>query len=344
MLSERLDIRIARGTHADRVWHTAAPDARCRVTAVSLTSSRSLFALTPIIRSVKWFASPSYVRGSAVLLAYALLVGACGASRPDDPPTGKTGGEQAEEQVVDELGLKRPHAQVPLRLCDRSGVEVVQVDGDTAIETWRELRGRARTSGLWPVVIGSPEDASLLADTVRFNCKDGHTFERTLKRASKVDVEHAIARVARSYGVRARDLRGSTPLPDHPPSDQFLVPLDVLTEEPLREVWIALLPIDESWKATAILPWGNYNENPQPAVHTAVLRDWSRRYGAELVSMTGDVLEMSVTRPPTGEQAALALAREQFSYSPDIVQQGVGDIETLAASLQNGHAWYSWRD
>jgi len=285
---------------------------------------------------VKWFALP------AVLLA--LLVDACGTSQPDDPPSGKAGGKQAEELVLGESSLKRPRAKVPLKLCDGTAVEVVRVDGDAAIATWRKLRGHARTSGLWPVLIGSPEDASLLVDTVTLNCKDGHTFERTLRRASEVDVEHAISRVARIYGVRARDLRGSTPLPDDPPSDQFLVPLDVLTEEPLPEVLIALVPVDEGWKAPAILPWGNYNENPRPAVHTAVLRDWSRRYGAELVSMTGDVLEMAVTRPPSSDQAALALAREQFSYSPDIVQQGVGDVEALAASLRNGHAWYFWWD
>jgi hypothetical protein len=275
--------------------------------------------------------SSRHVGCSAVLLAYALLVGACGESQREDDPTGKTGGAQAP-------------AEVPLRLCDGSAVEVVQVDGDEAIDTWRELRGEARASGLWPILIGSPEDAALLADTVRLNCKDGHTFERTLERASRIDVEREISQVARTYGVRARDLRGSTPLPDLPASDRFFVPLDVQSEEPLPEVRLALLAVDESWKATAILPWGNYNENPEPAVHTAVLRRWSGRYGAELVSMTGDVLELSVTRPPTSDQAALALAREQFSYSPDIVQQGVGDIETLAATLKDGHAWYFWWD
>jgi hypothetical protein len=60
--------------------------------------------------------------------------------------------------------------------------------------------------------------------------------------------------------------------------------------------------------------------------------------------MTGDVLELSVARPPSTDQAALALAREQFRYAPDIVQQGVGDVETLAASLKNGHVWYFWWD
>jgi hypothetical protein len=275
---------------------------------------------------------------------WALLVGACGDSGSKKSPPAKSGGSQAEESLVDELGGDPPHGDVPLELCDGSAVEVVRVAGDEAIEKWRELRGRAGPSGPRPVLIGSPADASLLADTVKFNCDEGHTFERTLERASKVDLRRALAQVARAYGVRARELRGSTPLPDDPSSNEFVVPLDVLTLEPLPEVRIALLPIDESWKATALLPWGSFNDSPGPAVHTAILRDWSRRYGAELVSLTGDVVEMSVRRPPTTDDAALALAREQFSYSPDIVQQGVGDIEALAASLKNGHAWYFWWD
>jgi hypothetical protein len=173
---------------------------------------------------------------------------------------------------------------------------------------------------------------------------DGTRVEATLERAAEVDVERAIARVARAYGVRAGHLRGSTPLPDHPPGDEFVVHTDLTTGEPLPDVWIALLPIEEGWKAPALLPWGDWNESPPPAVHTAVLRDWNRRYGAELVSMTGDILELSVPRPPTTDEAALALAREQYSYAPDIVQQGVEDVETLAALLKNGHSWYLWWD
>jgi Domain of unknown function (DUF4253) len=284
------------------------------------------------------------VKGGAALVLACALVVACGGSGQEEPSTGKTGGAQAEERLADELGGAPPAAEVPLRLCDGSEVEVVRVGGDEAIEAWRKLRDEAGTSHLSPVLIGASEDASLLADTIRFNCRGGRTFEETLEQASKVDVERARSRVARAYGVRARDLRGSTPLPAEPPSDRFFTPFDLLTEEPLPEVWIALLPVDESWKAAAILPWGGYNENPGPAVHTAVLRDWNRRYGAELVAMTGDVLELSVTRPPTSDEAALALAREQFSYAPDIVQQGVGDVEALAATLKNGHAWYFWWD
>jgi len=285
-------------------------------------------------------------RASCVVVAigaWAVLASACGESQqqqqPAATPAKKSAGVQFEAEV---LGA-RFNKKVPLRLCDRRRVEVVRVRGDEAIEAWRKLRGEADASGRWPVLVGPPEDASFLADVARFNCK-AHPFEATLERAAEVSVERAIARVARIYGVRDRDLRGSKPLPDQPPGDDFVVPTDLATGEPLPEVWIALLPIDQGWKAPAILPWGDWNDSPPPAVHTAVLREWNRRYGAELVAMTGDILELSVARPPTTDEAALALAREQYSYAPDIVQQGVEDVETLAALLKNGHAWYFWWD
>ena len=60
--------------------------------------------------------------------------------------------------------------------------------------------------------------------------------------------------------------------------------------------------------------------------------------------MTSDVLEMWVPRPPESPEAALALARAQYQYAPDVVQQGVEDVQTLAAALQDGHAWYFWWD
>ncbi len=60
--------------------------------------------------------------------------------------------------------------------------------------------------------------------------------------------------------------------------------------------------------------------------------------------MTSEVIEMWVQRPPTTPRAALALARDQYRYAPDIVQQGVDDIETLAAALEGNRAWYFWWD
>jgi hypothetical protein len=126
------------------------------------------------------------------------------------------------------------------------------VNGNEAIDTWHELRNGTSTTGQWPVLIGPPDQVASLADLVRFSCKDGFRFQRTLRQAPKLEIDRALSKVARRYGVRARDLRGSTPLPDYPYSkDEFLTPLDLVTEEPLPELGIALLPIDASWQALA---------------------------------------------------------------------------------------------
>jgi uncharacterized protein DUF4253 len=279
-----------------------------------------------------------------VLLACALVIGACGDSQPADPEKRTAGGVQAEERFFDQLGVRQVKTKTPITACGGDRVELVEVRGRDAIATWRALRDRARSSGRWPVLIGGPDEGPSLADMLHWNCKDGYTFERTLARASKLDLDDALARVARAYGVRARDLRGSTPLPDAPASDEFYTPLDLATEEPLPKVRIALLPIDASWKAPAYLAFGHYNDNPPPPVHTALLREWNRRYGTEVVSLTGSVIELWVAHPPTTDEAALAIAREQYRYAPDIVQQGTGDVETLAALLKDGHAWFFWWD
>jgi hypothetical protein len=40
----------------------------------------------------------------------------------------------------------------------------------------------------------------------------------------------------------------------------------------------------------------------------------------------------------------ILLAKEQYAYCADIVEQGVGTIEALAATLLNGHIWFFWWD
>jgi hypothetical protein len=48
-------------------------------------------------------------------------------------------------------------------------------------------------------------------------------------------------------------------------------------------------------------------------------------------------------RPPTRE-AALELAREQYVYCSDIVDQGVQTLSAFAAALMENDWWYFWWD
>jgi Domain of unknown function (DUF4253) len=75
-----------------------------------------------------------------------------------------------------------------------------------------------------------------------------------------------------------------------------------------------------------------------------MLRKWQRDYGAELVGMSGDVLNIRVKKRPDNKTQAMVLATEMYHYAPDIVLQGTETISALAASLMESDYWYFWWD
>jgi hypothetical protein len=81
-----------------------------------------------------------------------------------------------------------------------------------------------------------------------------------------------------------------------------------------------------------------------PEEHVALMRFWQRCFGAEVVGITRDVVEMWVGRPPANKIDALKLAKQQYLYCQDIVDQGTQTLESLAASLLDGTSWFFWWD
>ena len=106
---------------------------------------------------------------------------------------------------------------------------------------------------------------------------------------------------------------------------------DILTQDFLPKVHIALIPTNDWTEIPAYLRWGNWNENPKPEFHVAALRSWRDRFGAELVGMGFDTLNLRVSRGPGSREEALALAQEQYVYCNDIIDQGVRSYRALAA-------------
>jgi hypothetical protein len=133
--------------------------------------------------------------------------------------------------------------------------------------------------------------------------------------------------------------------PQRAPSQPGIVThQDYRTGQPKREVFIVLLPVAAPWETFAYLNWGGWNACPYPAEHCAIHRWWAQDYGAEVVSITGDIVQCAIARPPNDRGAALSLAREQYWYCEDIVDQGVGTIAAHAASLLGARHWYFWWD
>lgn len=104
---------------------------------------------------------------------------------------------------------------------------------------------------------------------------------------------------------------------------------------------IALIPTSDWTEIPAYLNWGGWNGCPPPEYHVAAFRAWRDRYGARLVTMTGDCVEMQVAQRPATREAALTLAREQYDYDTEVIDQ---TFAPLAASLMVTSVWSFWWD
>ncbi len=139
----------------------------------------------------------------------------------------------------------------------------------------------------------------------------------------------------------------SPPLGDWPARADIEPELSVARERPNRpakDIQIVLIPTNDWTTVPAHLHWGGWNSCPAAEYHVAALRSWRDRFGAELVGLGFDMMNLRVTRRPQTRSDALALAREQYIYCPDNVDQGLGTLNAFAAHLIANSWWNFWWD
>ena len=214
--------------------------------------------------------------------------------------------------------------------------ELLKVSGKQALETYQDLKTR---TDLIPVILGDNDDLVSLTEDMEMITE---SFEHILQQAKNIDpldwFEKRQAQDAEYYDLTAGDWS------DLSPASQISVHLDILTGEPKEEIYIALIPVAQSWMIPAYLKIGDWNDCPTAAEHTAILKYWHEHYGIQVAAITRDVIELEIQRPPTTKQQALLLAEQQFIYCPDIVYQGTQTIAALASTLLNGSVWFFWWD
>jgi hypothetical protein len=126
--------------------------------------------------------------------------------------------------------------------------------------------------------------------------------------------------------------------------EEFSVIREALSRKIYPWVLVAKVPTAQPYEVPAYLKFGGWNDCPQAPIHVALWKKWQQEYDARILCLSGDVIEATVAHPPRDKEACYKLAREQFAYCADIVDQGVGSIDALAAVLYGGKSWYFWWD
>jgi hypothetical protein len=240
-------------------------------------------------------------------------------------------------------------------LLDTLPFERITTSGNRAMAAWQQLRREGR---FYPVIVG--DDQELMRVTEQWG-RDDVPPEQILARAAKLSHPDSLFALREADSARARAFiarHGETasdnyepPPGEWPDEDEEFEPnrgpsliLDSLTREPLDRIHILLMPVKHGHEVPALLRWGGWNECPPSEHHVATLRHWEKAFGAELVGLSGDILELRVAKRPQDRGDALRLAREHYVYCNDILDQGPNDLATLAALLAASDWWHFWWD
>ncbi|MEU7000668.1 DUF4253 domain-containing protein [Nonomuraea sp. NPDC046570] len=112
-----------------------------------------------------------------------------------------------------------------------------------------------------------------------------------------------------------------------------------------RAMPMGLAAANRSADALAVMGWqGALHHNEWMVPLAAVVRSWEDRFGARVVGMGFNTLDLSVAAPPVGRDHAVHVAAEHWTFCPDNIVQGPGDLYGYAEQIRGRHHWSFWWD
>jgi hypothetical protein len=216
---------------------------------------------------------------------------------------------------------------------------------DQAMAVYDAIKGKGE--GL-PLFLGGADDVANLAHMADLAAKEPAIVADTLAMAAAFrfpkecwnfadgtipEVHDDIAELRASPGTWPDRVEAQTALP---------ALIDLKTGQPRTDIRIAIIPTHENAAIPAHLNFGGWNACPYPHVLVAALRKWNKDWGAELVAMTSDTMEVRFPRKPATRAAALDLYLEMVALHSDTLMDG--DPAQFAAEAMVSEYWQFWWD
>jgi hypothetical protein len=206
---------------------------------------------------------------------------------------------------------------------------------------------KAKGDGL-PIFLGGAEDAANLAPMATLAAKETILVRDTLAQAGRFRFPEECWQFADGTIPEVHDdiahLRANPgPWPDRvEPQTSLPVLIDLGTAQPRAELLIATIPTRDNTAIPAFLNFGGWNACPYPHVLVGALRKWRADWGAELMSVTRDTIDVRFPRRPATRAAALELYLEMVALHSDTLMDG--DPAQFAAEAMVSEYWQFWWD
>ena len=219
-------------------------------------------------------------------------------------------------------------------------MEFIKIESQDALEeAIRSLGGPERL-----VVCGKSDEAERLIEALEFN---NDSSEQMIQGSLEINALEWFSErkneLQEDWDMDLSENEGEW-LGEPDVKQGFFLATDILSSKPLSDLFALKINVKESWMIPAALKYGGWNDCPSPEIHCAVWKFWQEKYGAEIIGVSGDVIEAYVRNPPKTKEDAMELARQQYLYCTDIVHQGVETISNLAAAILNHNLWFFWWD
>ena len=104
---------------------------------------------------------------------------------------------------------------------------------------------------------------------------------------------------------------------------------------------VSLLKASDPYDRLRIMGTNGWNYDISPEVVIARLKKWDAEFGLVLSGVGFDWMEAQFRRQPAN---MLEYAKEVYAFCPDVVDQGTGTVEGLAADMKRTNTLFLWWD